>query len=314
MGYFIGRGVAMANGMSTLFSGLVGLAGTAGAVTVGAGLLRRTHPYLPGGHVLAGPRDGDPLPVALRHGLAGLTVPVRPGPGGELLVGPLDPRRTLRNLVLGPLFDRARARGGRLRPDQSVPFRLVVQFVGPERDADTLLRAYHRLDGHLREHAPLLSRYMGGLLEPGAVTVSVTGTVDVRGVLAAQRERYVFAEGTFDDLGVRAAPPSLVPMISEPWGRRFGWDGREPIPAEERHLLHHLVSTAHSDGRTVRISAVPPGPRRVRRAVWDELMAAGVDAIADADPPALAEHLRRRSVRPAGPYARRPASSVTETA
>jgi hypothetical protein len=286
----------MANGMSTLFSGLVGVAGTAGAVTVGAALIRRRNPYLPAGHALAGPRDTDPLPGVLRLGLAGLTVAVRPGPHGELFLGTGDPEpgRTLRRRVLGPLFDLADARDGRLRRDQDVPFRLVVEFCGPDRDADTLLHAYRSLDRLLRDHMTLLSRCVGGVLEPGAVTVSVTGIVDVRDLLAGEQERYVFAEGTFDDVGDPSAPPELVPMVSEPWSRRFGWDGIEEIPAEERHLLHALVTGAHDDGRTVRLTAVPAVSRRARKAVWDELLAAGVDVIGDVDRRSLAGHLPGR--------------------
>ena len=85
-------------------------------------------------------------------------------------------------------------------------------------------------------------------------------------------------------------------MISEPWTRRFGWDGREPIPAEERHLLHAMVRSAHEDGRTVRICGLPSGPRSVRRAIWTELGAAGVDVIADHDHRGLARHLRRNPI------------------
>jgi hypothetical protein len=274
----------MANGMSTLF--------------------RRDRPYLPGGHALTGARDTDPLPAVLDSGLAGLTVAVRPGPRGELFVGDRDPQpgRTLRRLVLSPLFERAGSGGGRLRRDQSLPFRLVIEFAGPDRDPETLLQAYRMLDRELRDRATLLSRCVGGLLEPGAVTVSVAGIIDVREVLVGQRERYVFADGGFDDVGDPAAPPALVPMINEPWRRRFGWDGREPISAEERHQLHALVRAAHQDGRTVRIGDVPAGDsRRIRRAFWDELTAAGVDAIADADHRSLAGYLRgRRTSRSGG--------------
>jgi hypothetical protein len=273
----------MANGMSTLF--------------------RRDRPYLSGGHALAGVRDTDPLPAVLDSGLAGLTVPVRPGPRGELFVGHRDPEpgRTLRRLVLAPLFERAGSGGGRLRRDQSLPFRLVIEFAGPDRDPETLLRAYRMLDRQLRDRATLLSRCVGGLLEPGAVTVSVAGIIDVRQVLADQRERYVFADGGFDDVGDPAAPPALVPMISESWQRRFGWDGREPIPAEERHQLHALVRAAHEDGRTVRIGDVPAGDsRRIRRAFWDELTAAGVDAIADADHKTLSGYLRGKQAGRSG--------------
>jgi hypothetical protein len=302
----------VADDVATIVGGVASLTGAAGASAVGLSLLRRRpRPFLAAGHALVGPEIADPLPLVLRHGLAGLTVPVRPGPHGELFLGPGTPQpgRTLRRLVLSPLFARAQVGGGRLCPDQPVPFRLVVEIGGPSRDAGTLLRAYRVLDRQLRDHAPLLSRCADGRLEPGAVTVAVTGIVDVRDMLATERVRYAFADGSFDDIGSRSSPPMLVPMISEPWSRRFGWDGREPISAEERHLLHALVRSAHDDGRTVRIGGLPTGSRAARRAVWTELAAAGVDVIADADLAGLARHLRRQPApRPAPP---RPVATAT---
>lgn len=287
---------------------LTGAAGLAGVAATGVALSRRNGSYLAAGHALARRSDVDPLPAVLRRGLGGLTVPVTPGPRGELFLGPGAPQpgRTLRRLVLTPMLARARRHGGRLADDQQAPFRLVVEFTGEVRDAETLLQAYRMLDQQLRDHAALLSRCTGDDLTPGAVIVSVTGIVDVRELLATQEERYLFAEGSFDDVGSPAAPPGLVPTISEPWGRRFGWDGLEPIPAEERHLLHAMVQSAHDDGRTVRISGLPEGPRRARAALWTELAAAGVDVIADHDQRGLARHLHRH------PVSRRPVSPLPE--
>ena len=298
-----------------MIAGVAGLAGVAGAVSAGTVLLRRPAPYLPAGHAIAAPKVADPLPGVLRLGLGGLTVPVTPGPHGELFLGPGGPQpgRTLRRLVLTPLFARARSRAGRLTRDQQVPFRLVVEFTGANREAETLLRAYRMLDQQLRDHAALLSHCVGDSLVPGAVTVSVAGIVDVRDLLAGQHERYAFADGTFDDIGSASAPPTLVPMISEPWSRRFGWDGREPISAEERHLLHAMVRQAHEDGRTVRIAGLPAGPRRARRAIWTELGAAGVDVIADGDWRGLVRHLRRHPVSRWVPRAPLPTRAVRRT-
>ncbi|BBH65009.1 hypothetical protein ACTI_16940 [Actinoplanes sp. OR16] len=297
---------------ATIAGSLAGLAGAGGAVSVA--VLRRNRTSIPSGHALIRETDTDPLPGVIRLRLTGMTVPVVPGPHGELFLGPGAPQpgRTLRRLVLAPLFTRAQAGSGRLFRDQREPFRLVVQFGGPSRDAETLLRAYRMLDQQLRDHGSLLTRCRDGVLAPSVVTVTVTGIVDVRELLAAQRDRYAFADGTFDDLGSRSAPPGLVPTISEAWSRRFGWDGRDPITAEERHQLHALVRAAHDDGRAVRISGLPEGSRRARAAIWSELGAAGVDAIADSDLSGLARHLRRHPVtvtsRPAPParVARRP--------
>jgi hypothetical protein len=171
-----------------------------------------------------------------------------------------------------------------------------------------LLRAYRMLNRQLSDHAPLVSRCVAGRLISGTVTVAVAGVVDVRELLAAQRSRYAFADGTFDDIGSESAPPALVPMISESWSDRFGWDGRDSISAEERHLLHSLVRAAHDDGRTVRILSPPSGSRSARRAIWTELGNAGVDVIGDVDQGGLAKHLRKvpppRMVRGTAPVQR----------
>src|SRR6187551_2840269 len=190
--------MTVADDVATILAGLVAVGGVA---TLGVSAVRRPRPYVAAGHALVGERSVDPLPGVLARGLAGLTVPVRPGPHGELFLGPGAPQpgRTLRRLVLAPLFARARARGGQLCRDQRVPFRLVVEFAGPTRDAETLLRAYRMLDQQLRDHAPLLSRCEDGRPDPGAVTVAIAGIVDVRELLAAQSRRYAFADGTFDD-------------------------------------------------------------------------------------------------------------------
>ncbi|MGX6603727.1 hypothetical protein ACWKSP_16510 [Micromonosporaceae bacterium Da 78-11] len=300
------------NDGATFAGGIAGFAGAAGLATAGLVAMRRRGLYLPAGHALSGTEAADPLPGVLRRGLGGMTVPVIPGPHGELFLGPGAPQpgRTLRRLVLSPLFTRARSRGGRLARDQQVPFRLVVEFAGRNRDAETLLRAFRMLDQQLRDHETLISHCDDGELRPGAVTVSVAGIVDVRELLAAQPVRYAFADGTFDDVGSPTAPADLVPLISESWTRRFGWDGLEPIPAEERHLLHALVNSAHEDGRTVRIAGLPHGPRRARAAIWAELGAAGVDVIADADQRGLLRHLRRHPVSRWEPRTQLPSLAV----
>ncbi len=278
--------------MATLAGSLAGLAGAGGAMSIA--LARRPRHSLAEGHALVPDRLTDPLPAVLRLGLGGMTVRVVPGPHGELFLGPGAPQpgRTLRRLVLAPLFTRAQATAGRLWNDQREPFQLVVEFTGPNRDTESLLRAYRMLDQQLRDHAPLLSRCTGGEMTPGVVTVTVAGIVDARDLLAAQPMRYAFTEATFDDLGSRSVPAELAPVLSEAWTHRFGWDGREPIAAEERHLLHALVRAAHEDGRTVRISGLPDGTRRARSAIWAELWAAGVDVIADTDLHGLTKYLR----------------------
>ena len=292
----------MANDVAMIAGGVAGLAGAAGAASVGVVLLRRPEPYLASGTPWSAPEVRRPAAPRL----AGTGWPDSPSRSGRARTVNCfsEPARRSRGVrCAGSCCPRCSpgprpAAAGSAR-DQRVPFRLVVEFAGPIRDAETLLRAYRMLDQQLRDHAPLLSRCVDGRLEPGAVTVRSRASSTSRELLASQRRRYAFADGSFDDIGCRSAPPALVPMISEPWTRRFGWDGREPIPAEERHLLHAMVR-----GRRTRTAVpcgsrgLPTGSRAARRAVWTELGAAGVDVIADTDQGGLARHLRRHPVRP----------------
>ncbi|MDQ0368159.1 hypothetical protein [Catenuloplanes indicus] len=282
----------MTGSVSTVASGLVGLAGTGGAAAIGLAMIRRPRPYLPGSHALLDPGRRDPLGDALRRGYGSASIPVQAGPDGR----PLVRGRPVGRLLLRPLLDRARRRGGRVHHGPTPPFGLVLELAPavPVRD---LLGCLHE---EVAAHPGLVTRAVDGRVVPGAVTVLVSGTPEVREVLAADPGRHLFADGTFDDLGAEEAPAALVPMVSEHWSWRFGWDGEEPIPAEERYLLHDLVRQAHEDGRRVRLFGVPHRTRRIRTACWAELAAAGVDLIGDANLPALARYLRtaRRPKRP----------------
>jgi hypothetical protein len=281
---------------------MIGLAGAGTAVA----LRPRRRLYVPGG--IAEYRQGrDPLRRALQHGLAGVQLPIWPGTDGQLYVGRGEPRRpdpagtgTLRRGVLEPLLRRIAATGGQVYAGREEPFELLVELPGDVAAPGLAVRAYHLLEACLRDHAAILTRWSAtaGAI-PGAVTVTLTGMLSARPLLAERPERYACVDGTLDDVGSRDAPPELAPLLSEHWGWRFGWDGRGPMPPEERHMLHGLVREAHADGRRVRFFGLPDRPRRARAAMWTELSAAGVDLIGARGLGPLARHLRR--VAPAGP-------------
>jgi hypothetical protein len=296
----------MASSAVIVVGGLVGLAAAGGAAAAGSAVRRRPRRYLPSAHAEYADRRGDPFGAALRRGFGSAQVPLRLGPDGGLYVGrgDPDPARGLHRVVLEPLMRRYAAGGGRVRPGQTGPFELFVEFVADDGsraplaaadpDAGALLAAYRRLDRELRDHAAMLTRCVEGEVVPGAVRVVVAGALCPRHLLAAESDRYAFADGTFDDLGSWAAPTTLVPLVSEHWGWRFGWDGLGTIPPEERHLLRGLVRAAHAEDRRVRLFGLPRRPRRARRAFWRELAAAGVDLLSGPDLGPLARHMRGR--------------------
>ena len=291
----------------------VGLAG-AGAV---AALRPRRRPYAPGG--IAEYRPGPVLRRALRHRLAGIQVPLWPGADGQLYIGRAEPRRpdpagrgTLRRGVLEPLLRRVAATGGQVYADREEPFDLLLELPGDVAAPGLAVRSYHLLEACLRDHAAILTRWSttAGAI-PGAVTVTLTGRLSARPLLAERAERYACVDGTLDDIGCLDAPPELAPLLSEHWGWRFGWDGRGPMPPEERHLLRGLVHEAHADGRRVRFFGLVERPRRARAAMWTELSAAGVDLIGGSRLRPLARHLRRAATTARrGPGDDRPGRNV----
>ncbi len=279
----------MSGGM-LVTGGLVGLAATGVASAVAAGVIRRERTYQPRGHASRVDTRRDPLGVALRYGCAGLAVGIRVDTRGRLRVaGDHDPGRTLRALVLDPLSARV-APAGRVYGAQHQPFSVVLE-PDPDADPPALL---HALDRELAPYAPILITRTGDTVRPGPVSVVIAGPP---GRLLtrepARAGRLCFGEGTLADLD-RGIPSLALPIVGEHVAWRLGWDGRDAMPPEERHLLRALVRTARAEGKRVRVYGIPEQRRTVRLAFWRELHAAGVDLIGARDVGALRRFLRRQ--------------------
>src|SRR5262249_2235071 len=131
---------------------------------------------------------------------------------------------------------------------------------------------YAALAKVLARYDNILSVARDGKFEPRAVTVVVSGNCD-REAIAAQPVRHAAIDGRPPDLD-SSEPAHLVPWVSTRWGSLFRWDGKGPMPEAERDRLREFVRKAHRPGRLVRFWATPESP-----AVWEELLAAGVDLI-----------------------------------
>lgn len=279
--------------MAAVVSGVVVLAGGVAAGLVSA-RARREFPCAAGAYA---PRDDtarDPMTRRLRQGYASVEIAVWLDDTDRLLVGGsrdfTDPGAELGHLVLRQLVDRIAAFDGRVYPDSPGPFRLVIAIDEP--DAHRLERAYERLEARLADYPDAFTRLVDGVVEPGPVTVLLTGQHMPRLALTGAAQRRTFTDGTFADLGPWGAPPTVAPLLSEPWSQRFDWDGRREMPADERDALHRLVAAAHAEGRQVHFAGLPERGWRVREAFWCELAAAGVDLITTARPRALANFLQ----------------------
>jgi hypothetical protein len=187
----------------------------------------------------------------------------------QLLVGheatDLRPERTLEKLYLDPLRARVRANGGRVYRDGPTIFLLI--------DVKTEAKAtYRALDKVLARYADILSVVDHGKFEPKAVTAVISGNRAPE-LLAAQTVRYAGLDGRLTDVDSEV-PAHQMPWISDRWTAHFHWQGKGPIPAEERAKLQQLVQKVHQHGRLLRFWATPELP-----AFWHELRAAGVDLI-----------------------------------
>ena len=237
------------------------------------------------------------------------TVPVTPGPHGELFLGPrraatrpyAAPAGALPAVRPGPGARRPAAP----RPAGAVPAGGRVRRRRPGTPS-TLLRAYRMLDQQLRDHAPLLSRCVDGVLDAGRG--HGRGRRHRRRARAARRpaRRYAFADGTFDDLGSPAAPPDAGAddqRAVEPPVRL----GRPTSPSPPRAAPAARAGPLGPRGRAYRADLrrcrpVRGGPGRPRMLATGELRrAAGVDrASRDVRPPGTrAGILSRHSGDPA---------------
>jgi len=211
---------------------------------------------------------------------------------GELLVAHdpagLDPSRTLTGLYLEPLRALVRAGHGSVYPHHRRPLQLLIDI-----KADGVA-AYRELDRQLTRYGSLFTRYHHGRVRPGAVTAVISGDRAARVPMEAQRTRLAFYDGRLDDLG-SPSPASFTPLISANWTQTFGWLGAGPFPRAERDRLRTLVRAAHREDRRIRFWATPDLPGPEREAVWNELLAAGVDHLNTDDLAGLERFLRART-------------------
>lgn len=213
-----------------------------------------------------------PLQDALEQGFASVEADVWLM-GGELLVAhdrsEVTPGSTLETLYLEPLAQQVRANGGRVHHGWDHSFQLLVDVkseAGP---------TYAALDRVLRRYDEMVTRYSPDGVDPGAVTVIVSGNRDLQR-MARHDVRYAAYDGRLHDLG-SGAPSELAPLISADWTETFTWRGQGPMPVSERRRLQEIVTRAHQDGRRVRFWGTSDLPAPARRRIWEAGLTAGVD-------------------------------------
>ena len=230
-------------------------------------------------------RHERPLLDALDHGFTSVEADVFLV-GDQLCVAhdapEITPERTLRSLYLDPLRARAKKHGGRIYPD-CLRFVLLIDF---KSAAEPTYRQLHEI---LADYSDLVTSFGPEGRDDKAVLVIISGNRPLES-MRSQTVRYAGYDGRLSDLNSEM-PATLMPLISDHWGRNFTWAGAGPMPTEERDKLRHIVKTAHDKGRLVRFWATPDARSAARAALWHELLTAGVDLLNTDDLEGLQEFL-----------------------
>lgn len=201
---------------------------------------------------------------------------------GQLLVAhnflQISEDRTLENLYLQPLQERALQNGGRLYKDGPTVTLLV--------DIKTNGRAaYAAIAELLAKYDSIISVTKDGEHTEKAVTVVVSGDRPIQQIEESEPRR-AGIDGRLSDLDSDKSA-DLLPLISDKWTTHFRYRGVGTMSDEERKKLHDIVAQVHSKGRRIRFWATPGNS-----AVWQELKAADVDLIGTDDLGKLSEFLR----------------------
>jgi len=226
----------------------------------------------------------QPVPCtrALELGLGSIEADIYPV-DGELRIGherwQLRPGRTLQSMYLEPLRA-AVASKGRLRSDGQ-PLVLLVDIKADGAEA------YRQLRDVLASYRTMLTRFVDGRIEPGAVTILLSGN-RAKNLVAADNDRLCALDGRFDDFDATPLPPtSLVPWVSGSWRTISDWTGSDQLMADELQRVKALVTKAHSQGRAIRFWGAPD-----RKEAWGSFFDLGVDYICSDQPKQAAKWLR----------------------
>jgi hypothetical protein len=108
-------------------------------------------------------------------------------------------------------------------------------------------------------------------IEPGAVTIVLTGNAAMKEALVQRAPRRVFRDSNRFSPADPAADGAWT-HYSLDWDEWIAWNGRGELPVEESERLSCIVNRAHELGRRVRFYGAPDRP-----AVWRAWLAYGVD-------------------------------------
>lgn len=212
-----------------------------------------------------------PLWSALSKGFTALEVDVHLLPKG-LIIAHTAPRlfkrkNQLSKQYLKPLWKLYKMQKGLIYPNYKKPILLIIDI---KTDATS---TYKYLLKELEPYHAMLTRIDDGELQPGAITIIISGNRPVD-ILSRQKNRYLFMDGRISEYGIQFTN-TLAPIISDNWNRFFGHiNGHQKIPKRDVEILKMMVELTHSQGKKLRFWNTPESKN-----IWSQLLGIGVDYI-----------------------------------
>lgn len=168
---------------------------------------------------------------------------------------------------LKPLWKLYKSQKGNIYPDYDKPILLIIDI---KTDATA---TYESLLAELEPYQEMLTRIEDGILQPGAITLIISGNRPVD-ILSLQKNRYCFVDGRINERGIQFTN-TLTPIVSDNWKRFFGHiAGSNKIPKRDLEILKLMVDLTHSQGKKLRLWNTPENKN-----IWTQLLNVGVDYI-----------------------------------
>jgi hypothetical protein len=177
----------------------------------------------------------------------------------------LKKRKTLETLYLKPLLDSITKHYGIFYKNYNEPIVLLIDI---KSDAD---RTYTSLIPLLKKYSSILSSYENGVVTNRTITIILTGHKPYN-LFIGQSLRYAFIDENL--MSDNKLDKNICPYTSTKYSNILSWKGKGEIPDSEKLKLISLTSSAHEQGKKVRLWASPENKN-----VWKELLNCGVDLI-----------------------------------
>lgn len=190
--------------------------------------------------------------------------------------------RTLQTLYLDPLYELFQKNGKAIYPGWPTLY-LMIDI---KSDADS---TYHILHPLLSAYREMVTTWEGPTKNEKAVTVILSGNRPVD-LLKKSSLRFAALDGRLENLQDDSA--EYFPWISESWTSHFEWRGVGEMSEDEKAKLSDIVQRAHRNGQLVRFWSTDFTPLAAHLAMWDMLLANGVDLINTDDLKGLSNYLQ----------------------